>query len=388
MDYAQLTSHQTMLRDEPRTEAFRKAIMKVVKEGDVVLDVGSGTGILSMFAAQAGAKRVYAVELSETSSLGAHLAALNGFSDVIVPLHGDIRAVQLDEQVDVIISEWMGTIGVDENMYGAVLWARDHFLKDGGTVIPRKVTAHLAPVTTSMRTDTSFFYGKPYGLNLAPIGEQMVNDLLMSRYVIRPGDLGANAKELWVSDAKDDTADVVRAPYVAELDFTIGKECHVTALGAWFTADLAPGVTLSNAPDAAPTHWGQLILPCPERLHVKKGEKFKAQVLAQAVGPGPLQMMWSVAVGDEPGQAQDTMGGELIAQHTPAPEGDETGPPGLTELGKFLAKLAADTELYVSYLTNPEKTMESAGLSKAQKDALMSGSPEAIHAATYGEATS
>lgn len=388
MDYAQLTSHRAMLRDEARTEAFRKAISKTVKEGDVVLDVGSGTGILSLFAAKAGAKRVYAVERSPTSAMVAHLAELNGFADVIVPLQHDIRMAPIGEKVDVIVSEWMGTIGVDENMYGAILWARDQHLKDGGSVIPRKVTAHMAPVATSIRTDTLFFHDKPYGVDLSPLGEQMVNDLLMTRYVMRPDDLAATAKTLWVSDAKKDTADDVRAPYAAELEFSISKDSGVTGLAAWFTAELASGVSLSTAPDAPPTHWGQLMLPCQQRLDLKKGDKLHAKMMAEAVGPGPLQMMWSVAAGAGPAQSQDTMGGQLIAQYTPEPDPSEAGPPELSKLGVFMARLASDADLYVAYLSDPEKTMNGAGLSKSQKEALQSSAPELIHAATYQEATS
>ena len=216
----------------------------------------------------------------------------------------------------------------------------------------------------------------------------MVNDLLMTRYVMHRADLAAPAREIWVSDAKKDTADDVRTPYAAAVEFAISKDHPVTALGAWFSADLAPGVTLSNAPDAPATHWGQLVLPCPQRLELKKGDKLKAEILAQAVDPGPLQMMWSVAVGDTPGQAQDTMGGQLIAQHLPEPDPADTSPPELSKLGKFLAKLSSDAELYVTYLSDPDKTMETAGLSKSQKEALQSGAPELIHAATYREASS
>lgn len=103
------------LRDAVRTEAFGKAISKVVKPGDVVLDAGAGSGILSFFAAAAGASKVYAAEYD--SGLADHLrrnAALNGFGDVIEVIPGDVRELKLPVQVDVLIAELIETWLLDE----------------------------------------------------------------------------------------------------------------------------------------------------------------------------------------------------------------------------------------------------------------------------------
>ena len=61
-DYQRLAMHRLMLRDRVRNETFREGIGAAVTPGNVVLDVGAGTGILSLFCIQAGAQRVYAVE--------------------------------------------------------------------------------------------------------------------------------------------------------------------------------------------------------------------------------------------------------------------------------------------------------------------------------------
>ena len=81
--YAEFEVHRTMIRDTVRTEAFRRAIDSVVRPGDVVLDVGAGSGILSVFAARAGAARVYAVERTTIAVLAQELAAANGFADIV-----------------------------------------------------------------------------------------------------------------------------------------------------------------------------------------------------------------------------------------------------------------------------------------------------------------
>ena len=88
--YAEFEVHRTMIRDRVRTEAFRRAIDAVVRPGDTVLDVGAGSGILSLFAAQAGAARVYAVEQTTIAVLAQQLAAANGFADIVQVIQGDI----------------------------------------------------------------------------------------------------------------------------------------------------------------------------------------------------------------------------------------------------------------------------------------------------------
>ena len=103
--YAEIEVHRTMICDRVRTDAFRRAIESVVRPGDVVLDVGAGTGILSLFAAKAGAARVYAVEQTTVAVLARELATANAVGDVVQVIQGDVMDVELPEQVDVIVSD-------------------------------------------------------------------------------------------------------------------------------------------------------------------------------------------------------------------------------------------------------------------------------------------
>ena len=176
-DYAELSLHRKMLRDGVRNEAYRQAIFKTVKSGDVVLDVGAGSGILSLFAAQAGARKVYAVERTSMAEMIGRIAERNGVQDVIEISQRDIETFVAPEPVDVIVSEWMGGYGVDENMLTLVLDARDLWLKPGGKMLPEQVTAWMAPVCDSkLDEEMNLWRSRPHGADLSPIAEDMAEE--------------------------------------------------------------------------------------------------------------------------------------------------------------------------------------------------------------------
>jgi predicted RNA methylase len=103
------------LKDTVRTTAFRTAIERTVREGDVVLEVGAGTGILSLFAATAGARKVFAVEIDQyLCECLAETVQANGLTGVIEILPGDARELDLPPAVDVVISELIDTGLVEE----------------------------------------------------------------------------------------------------------------------------------------------------------------------------------------------------------------------------------------------------------------------------------
>lgn len=103
------------LIDEKRTLAYGKAISSTVRPGDVVVDMGTGSGVLAMLAARAGAKKVYAIEIDQSNiaTLGAVFRA-NGLDDRIVLIHGDVCKIDLPEKVDVIIGEMIATALIEE----------------------------------------------------------------------------------------------------------------------------------------------------------------------------------------------------------------------------------------------------------------------------------
>ena len=135
-----------MLMDEIRTSAYRNAIInnRIDFEGKVVMDVGAGSGILSIFAAQAGAKKVYAVEGSNMAESAKTLIEANGFGDIIEVIQSkieDIPESKIGKEIDIIVSEPLGTFLLNERMLETYVIAREKFLKEGGKMFPS--TAHF-----------------------------------------------------------------------------------------------------------------------------------------------------------------------------------------------------------------------------------------------------
>ncbi len=147
--YSNFYIHEEMLKDSVRTRAYQKAIESNPQDfkDKVVLDIGCGTGILSIFAARAGAKHVYAIENAEIALFAELIIKENGLSDKITVIKGKMEEVTLPvPKVDIIISEWMGYFLLYESMLDSVLWARDKYLVKGGKMLPDKVQMFVAAI--------------------------------------------------------------------------------------------------------------------------------------------------------------------------------------------------------------------------------------------------
>merc|ERR1711973_857492 len=128
--YAHFGIHEEMLKDEVRTLTYRNSMWhnKHLFKGKVVLDVGCGTGILSMFAAKAGAAKVIGVDMSSIVDHAKKIVQDNKLDDVVTIIRGKVEEISLPEgvdKVDIIISEWMGYCLFYESMLDTVLYARD-----------------------------------------------------------------------------------------------------------------------------------------------------------------------------------------------------------------------------------------------------------------------
>ncbi len=306
--YAEFEVHRTMICDRVRTEAFRRAIESAVRPGDIVLDVGAGSGILSVFAARAGAARVYAVERTSVAVLAQELAAANGVAEIVQVIHADVMDLDPPERVDVIVSEWLGGFGIDEGMLVPVIVARDRWLKPGGIMIPRRVTAWAALVHDRHLAEmVEFLTDNPYGLRFDDLVDKTVNEIHYSGsfHHLTARDRRSEATQLWTTDADLIALQQAQAPHEAVTLLPVRDHGTANALALWFSAELAPGISLSVGPGDPPTHWGMTTAPLRKPVKLTPGMFVHARVRTAPARPAGTWTSWAIALPDADWEEHD-----------------------------------------------------------------------------------
>ncbi|CAI9782476.1 unnamed protein product [Fraxinus pennsylvanica] len=150
--YGFLYHQKEMLSDRVRMDAYYNAVFenKHHFEGKAVLDVGTGSGILAIWSAQAGARKVYAVEATKMAEHARELVKANNLQDIVEVIEESMEDVILPEKVDVIISEWMGYFLLRESMFDSVICARERWLKPSGIMYPSHARMWLAPIRSGL----------------------------------------------------------------------------------------------------------------------------------------------------------------------------------------------------------------------------------------------
>lgn len=143
-------------------------------EGKIVLDVGCGTAILSIFAAWAGAKHVYAVENANISYYAEKIIESNNLQETVTILKGKIEDIELPvAKVDIIISEWMGYFLLSEAMLDSVIFARDKYLKPQGLMFPDKAIMFVSTIEDEIyREEKIGFWDDVYGIDMSVMKEK------------------------------------------------------------------------------------------------------------------------------------------------------------------------------------------------------------------------
>ncbi len=145
MSYSHASNHKAMVFDDFRNSVYGRALANIVTPDSVVLDLGAGLGIMGLMAASLGARKVYLVEPQPLVKLDTDIAAANDLGDRIEVLQGRIEEVSLPEQVDVIVSVFTGNLLYSEDLLPSLFYARDHYLKPDGHLIPDRAQLWLAP---------------------------------------------------------------------------------------------------------------------------------------------------------------------------------------------------------------------------------------------------
>ncbi|KAI8388385.1 S-adenosyl-L-methionine-dependent methyltransferase [Radiomyces spectabilis] len=287
--YAQNDIHEQMLKDKARTEAYRDFMYdnKDVFKDKIVLDVGCGTGILSMFAAKAGAKQVFSVDNSAIIEKAKLNVKENGLDHIITLIRGKVEEIQLPvPQVDIIISEWMGYFLLFEAMLDSVLVARDRWLAPNGIMGPSHTRILMAALDDeSLKDDRVNFWDDVYGFKMSAMKEPVLNECIVD--FIKSSSVASTVVTL--KDLYLQTITIKQLDFVSRFEIEVTRDTTIYALGGWFdtwfTRDGHPipldqeaqtkdGETfLGTGPFSEDTHWKQTIFILQEPIPMKRGDK-------------------------------------------------------------------------------------------------------------------
>lgn len=262
--------HPSILTDQARLEAYERAIRAAVSPGALVLDIGTGTGILAMMAARAGAELVVACERNDVlAALAEKVVARNGLSDRIRVVMGDSAAlcvgVELPRRADVVVSEICSTDLFREGVIPTMQAARRDLMTESTLCLPRRASVRVAlvrwekrfrqPITTIGGFDLSQF--DAVSDPLFPCGRAAATSLL------------SDDGELFNVDL---TGRSTPAGARTSVELRVREAGDVVGILQWLDIELGDGITLGTGPGSASTNWGQSFAPLREPLAVVAGQ--------------------------------------------------------------------------------------------------------------------
>lgn len=284
-----LEYHLQMLTDEPRTSAYARAIAEVVRPGDVVVDIGTGTGILAMLAARAGARKVYAIEVGPVVDLARRVVSANGLDDTVEVVHAASPQVTLPELADVLVSEIIWNAGLGEGIVATYADARARLLKPQARIIPSRLEMWVAPVESHVDHEAVAVWSTDLlGFDYSPV-RAIASEVNYVRWFAEEAAIAPGA----TVGAVDLTGPLDPAVFSGEAEFVAARDGLVHGLAGWFAADLAPGVRLCNAPPMKGS-WMNAYFPVADAIPVQAGDRIRARV---AVLSEDELWEWSVEAG-------------------------------------------------------------------------------------------
>lgn len=251
-DYESIYSHMAMAADSVRMSLYKKAIFDTVKSGDIVIDAGAGTGLLSVYAAMAGAEKVYAVEGTSIASYIYEVAKRNNVSEKIEVIKGDFSKIITPEKADVIISEPLGSFVLNEGIMPDFVKCVKNNLKEGGLTIPSAYSLQGATLNKEAAKKYFSFIKDNNGIDLTFFDEFVTKRALDSVSVDPSGII--EEFTLGSFEIKED-------PALNKRTFDLELSSPFDAVALWFKATLSSTVVLSTAPYEPDTHWKQVLLP-------------------------------------------------------------------------------------------------------------------------------
>ncbi|XP_055612692.1 uncharacterized protein LOC129759312 [Uranotaenia lowii] len=280
--YSHYSIHHDMLSDYVRTASYRDAILNnsdIIRD-KVVLDLGCGTAILSMFAAKAGAKEVIAVDQSDIIYQAMSIVRKNDMESIKF-VKGRLEDSELPVQkVDIIVSEWMGYFLLFEGMMDSVIYARKQYLKEGGFILPNRCNISLAGYGDVERHEEFIgFWKNVYGFDMSCMQSNVLREATVES--CKPEHVITNANIIANFDLMEVDIDCPNFSYDFEL--IAKRNCTLTALVGYFDTffELPEHVEFSTSPYTKPTHWKQTLFYVEKPIPLKEGQVIKGKFICR-----------------------------------------------------------------------------------------------------------
>ncbi len=289
-----LELHQAMVQDRRRVQAFHQGLLARVKPGDVVVDIGSGTGVLSFLAYKCGASRVIGLERTDIIETARKTKELNFPDAPIEFVRTDARSGRLPEvKADVLVCELLGNFGLEEDIVPILRRVRSRMLRRSGITIPSALDLVACPVQSDeVHAELTGWRRRRYhDIDFSPFQPLAFNRV----YHIENESLRLIAKPAVLRHV--DLMSVERAPSRMSAEFVASRAAVLHGFVTWFDAELAPSVSLSSGPRAGGTHWGQVFFPVGDPIRVSRGEPIRLDIRTVG-GRFERNWHWSGEVGE------------------------------------------------------------------------------------------
>jgi len=286
-DYSSLQNHQSMIFDELRNDFYFDAIKKSVSEDSIVLDLGTGLGLHGFMSATSGAKKTYLVDPSPVMKMVNLIAKENGLSNKLICIQKEIEQADLPEKVDIITSVFTGNFLLTEDLLPSLFYAREKYLRHGGTLIPDRAKMEVVPIAAPEYYDKHITsWSNPiYNINYSVMHQFAANSLYHDESdTVNPFFLAEPAELMNMNFM---TATEAACRNQIEVKITKNGLCHGW-LG-WFQIHLGDK-WLSTSPLKTQTHWRQIFLPLNQPMRVKAGDKMSFELNRPELG----EWTWTV----------------------------------------------------------------------------------------------
>lgn len=291
-----LRGYGRMVADEVRMRAYRDALAASIQPGATVLDLGAGTGILSLLACQLGAGKVYAVEPSDALAVARQLALDNGYADRIEFFPVASFDVRLPRPADVMVSDLRGILPLHGLHIPAIVDARRRLLAPGGVQIPARdrIRVQLVADATLHDEGVGIWRDGAFGIDLRGALRWAAHQ--MHKAALSPSAMLGEPQTLFELDYA-----TVESPHVeGTVRWTLAAEQVAHGVGAWFDTELVKGIGFSNAPDRPRAIYGQMFFPFEEPLALSRNDSIAVRLAAKLVDDTYV-WQWQTSVRDAAG---------------------------------------------------------------------------------------